>query len=248
MTISPSTNLVALLLPLMVTITVGAPAQTAHRNASVQSTQFKGRAFNKALADSLAAMVQTDQVAANIPMGKYKEYSRKAWEQFKDSVFSTHQVILERVFSQYGYPGYDLVGASGKHDYWLMVQHCDKTPGFQERILTAMKEEVKRNNAHASNYAYLTDRVRINTGRKQLYGTQVMYNWIAVPKGRYTVYLLRKKKPRLMAAGVFLLFNRYVMQTGVQHAWRVPYFSLTACCAFTNSCFSSASLAITTLP
>lgn len=39
-----------------------------------------------------------------------------------------------------------------------------------------MKKEVDRNNAHAQNYAYLTDRVRLNTSQKQVYGTQVTYN------------------------------------------------------------------------
>lgn len=128
--------------------------------------------FNQLLADSLSKMEEVDQIAVKPPAGM----TREAWQQFKDSVFSTHQRILENMFSRYGYPGYDLVGEKGEHSFWLMVQHCDQWPAFQEKVLTAMKPQVAKGKANPKNYAYLTDRVRINTGRKQVYGTQVTYN------------------------------------------------------------------------
>ncbi|AXY72973.1 hypothetical protein D3H65_02875 [Paraflavitalea soli] len=133
-------------------------------------------AFNKALADSLNTWKDVDQIAANIPSGKYKELSREAWQHYKDSVFGNHKEIMENIFNRYGFPGYDLVGKDGSHHYWLMVQHCDKWPAFQEKVLTAMKKQVDKKNASPSDYAYLTDRVLLNTGRKQIYATQVTYN------------------------------------------------------------------------
>jgi len=39
-----------------------------------------------------------------------------------------------------------------------------------------MKKQVLKKNASSGDYAYLTDRVRLNTNRDQLYGTQVMYS------------------------------------------------------------------------
>lgn len=128
------------------------------------------------LADSLATMVSIDQIAANIPTGKYKSLPKEVWLQFKDSVFVTHQQILEKIFLRVGYPGYDLVGEKGSHHFWLMVQHCDKTPAFQEKVLAAMKIQVAKRNADPKDYAYLIDRVMLNTNRKQVYGTQVTYN------------------------------------------------------------------------
>ena len=135
-----------------------------------------GSSFNQLLADSLNNMKVVDQIAMKPPVDKYKELTQGAWQQFKDSVVGTHKGILENIFSRYGYPGYDLVGKEGEHSFWLMVQHCDPWPGFQEKVLTAMKPQVAKGNANPSNYAYLTDRVLINTGRKQLYGTQITYN------------------------------------------------------------------------
>lgn len=141
--------------------------------ATAQSKPVK---LNQLLADSLKSMVIVDQVAANVPQGKYKELPREEWQHFKDSVFGTHKKILEKVFDQYGYPGYDMVGKEGEKNFWLMVQHCDKTPEFQKKVLNAMKVQVSKSNADPKNYAYLTDRVLLNTGDKQVYGTQVTYN------------------------------------------------------------------------
>lgn len=57
-----------------------------------------------------------------------------------------------------------------------MVQHSDKDVDFQSRILEKLKIEVENKNADGSNYGLLTDRVKINRGEKQIYGTQVTYN------------------------------------------------------------------------
>jgi hypothetical protein len=134
--------------------------------------------LNTALADSLANWVTIDQIAANVKpaTGRFANMDQQQWALYKDSVFTTHQKILDKIFNQYGYPGYDLVGKKGSNHFWLMVQHCDKNPDFQRKILTAMKKEVDKGNADPKNFAYLTDRVNLNTGHKQLYGTQVTYN------------------------------------------------------------------------
>jgi len=57
-----------------------------------------------------------------------------------------------------------------------MMQHCDKDPKFQEEVLAEMKKHLERKNANASNYAYLIDRVNVNTGKPQVYGTQMKLN------------------------------------------------------------------------
>ncbi|TGE05412.1 DUF6624 domain-containing protein [Hymenobacter fodinae] len=49
-----------------------------------------------------------------------------------------------------------------------------------------MLPEVRKHNANPTNYAYLTDRVAINSGQPEEYGTQVVYEGAglgkAVPK------------------------------------------------------------------
>ena len=65
-----------------------------------------------------------------------------------------------------------------------MVQHCDSDPDFQSRVLEKLKIEVDNKNANGGDYGYLVDRVKINTGEQQIYGTQVSYNSLgqAYPK------------------------------------------------------------------
>jgi hypothetical protein len=82
--------------------------------------------FNQSLADELKAMAVIDQVAAYIRQGEYKQWSQARWDKFKDSVFTTHKVRLEKIFNEFGYPGYSLVGEEGSNNFWLMVQHSDK--------------------------------------------------------------------------------------------------------------------------
>jgi hypothetical protein len=47
--------------------------------------------FDQGLADELKTMAEIDQVAANIPQGKYEEWPQERWEKFQDSVFTTHK-------------------------------------------------------------------------------------------------------------------------------------------------------------
>jgi hypothetical protein len=132
--------------------------------------------FNQDLADELKQMAELDQTAAFLREGKFKEYSLEDWRAYKDSVFSTNKKRAEEIFDKHGFPGFDLIGEQGSHDYWLIVQHCDFDPDFQNRVLSKMKIEVNNNNAIAENYAYLVDRVKLNTGKAQVYGSQVDYD------------------------------------------------------------------------
>jgi hypothetical protein len=134
------------------------------------------RSFNPELAAELDRLYQLDQVAAYIPQGKYANWPVERWKTFKDSVFAAHRDRMEEIFVENGYPGYDLVGEEGEGNFWVMVQHADHDPAFQSVILAAMKKEVDQQNADPRNYGLLTDRVLLNTGKKQRYGTQVMYN------------------------------------------------------------------------
>ncbi|WP_057938551.1 DUF6624 domain-containing protein [Algoriphagus resistens] len=132
--------------------------------------------FNQELTDELKKMVEVDQIAAFVPQGKYKEWSAEKWDSFKDSVFTTHQKRLKQIFDEYGFVGFDLAGEDGSQNFWLMVQHSDHNPEFQKEVLEKMKTEVENENAKPTNYGLLVDRVRLNTGEKQVYGTQVTYN------------------------------------------------------------------------
>jgi len=133
--------------------------------------------FSQQLADELKKMAEIDQIAAYIPQGEYKKLTKKEWNSFKDSVYTTHQKRLAQIFDKSGFVGIDLAGEEGSMNFWLMVQHSDHNPDFQKEVLEKMKIEVDKGNANPSNYGLLVDRVKLNTGQKQVYGTQVDYNF-----------------------------------------------------------------------
>ena len=89
---------------------------------------------------------------------------------------SLHYANLEVIFKKYGYPGYDIVGQLGSLFFWLLVQHQDDHPNFQDSVLTSMKIAVDSGKANGTLYAYLLDRVKVNTGQLQVYGTQTELN------------------------------------------------------------------------
>ncbi len=130
------------------------------------------------LVKELERMVEIDQVATMAtPSGQYSELSQSQWELTKDSIFRAHKSVIESVFDSIGYPGYDKVGKTGETWFWVLVQHSDFDPQFQHRVLKEMAKEVGKGNASPQNYAYLTDRVNLNFGEQQIYGTQVTYDF-----------------------------------------------------------------------
>ncbi|GIV28550.1 MAG: hypothetical protein KatS3mg027_2364 [Bacteroidia bacterium] len=89
---------------------------------------------------------------------------------------SVNYFSLKKILKKVGFPGYSKVGMVGSQNFWILVQHQDKHINFQKKVLKKMKKEVKRNNASPNLYAYLYDRVMVNTGKKQMYGTQMRLN------------------------------------------------------------------------
>jgi hypothetical protein len=61
-------------------------------------------------------------------------------------------------------------GEAASGDAWLLLQHADRDPDFQRAVLPILaRESTVRGRL---NYAYLTDRVAINTNQFQTFGTQ----------------------------------------------------------------------------
>jgi hypothetical protein len=74
-----------------------------------------------------------------------------------------------------------------------------------------MKTEVENGNANASHYGLLTDRIRINTGRKQVYGTQVAYHsktGQAYPKPLVDSLMVNERRKAIGLEPLELYLNR----------------------------------------
>lgn len=79
---------------------------------------------------------------------------------------------LRSVVDRRGWPGRSLVGNDGSEAAWLLVQHADADPSFQEHVLSLLSGLAAEGEVAKPHLAYLTDRVRHQQGEPQLYGTQ----------------------------------------------------------------------------
>lgn len=68
---------------------------------------------------------------------------------------------------------------------WLMVQHADNHVELQKLALGRMEPYLETGGVDKGNYAFLWDRVAVNTGQKQRYGTQP--TWECTPEGNLTL-------------------------------------------------------------
>lgn len=97
---------------------------------------------------------------------------------FDDKVQRVNTERLKRIVEKYGWPTIDLVGEKASRHAWLVIQHADHNVRFQKKCLALMQEIYKHTPQSISkeNIAFLTDRVLVNTNRKQLFGTQFYVN------------------------------------------------------------------------
>lgn len=137
-----------------------------------------------ALKKELAEMTKVDQEVQMNFLQRLPEVPEEVLAQKRDSVFEANGERCKEIFRSVGFPGIDRVGEDGAQNFWLLVQHCDYDPAFQKKVLEDMKKQVDRKNASSEDYAYLYDRVRVNSGEKQWYGTQLTHaeNMWAIPK------------------------------------------------------------------
>lgn len=64
------------------------------------------------------------------------------------------------------------VGVDTADKIWLLTQHADQTPAFQQTALEKMAPLLETGDVNRNNYAYLWDRVAVAQDRPQRFGTQ----------------------------------------------------------------------------
>ncbi|MGW7309694.1 NUDIX hydrolase [Streptomyces sp. NPDC054835] len=79
---------------------------------------------------------------------------------------------LQHVVTAFGWPVRSLVGEAASEAAWLLAQHADRDPAFQESALALMVEAAAHGEVPGRHLAYLTDRCQVARGEAQTYGTQ----------------------------------------------------------------------------
>ena len=114
---------------------------------------------NKKLAQEILTMAKLDQAI------------RKSGGEIT-AVDQKNLTRMKQIVSDFGWPTISLVGKKASHMAWLLVQHADTHLKFQKHCLNLMKEAIKKKEVMLPDIAYLTDRVLVNQGKLQIYGTQ----------------------------------------------------------------------------
>lgn len=101
----------------------------------------------------------------------------------KDSVIavlirndSLNLLRVTAIIDSAGWLGPEEVGGKASQTLFLVIQHADAKPEVQAEYLEVMRQAVTEGKARASEMAMLEDRVAVNHGRPQIYGSQVDWN------------------------------------------------------------------------
>ncbi|MCB0611975.1 MAG: hypothetical protein KDC75_01665 [Phaeodactylibacter sp.] len=131
---------------------------------------------NKALQMELIRMYVDDQAArGNIMEDIVSKYNIDTTQITKNGavgIDERNRNRLKEIFAAYGFPTRKLVGKDAMYGIFLMIQHADGDKEWQRSQLTHIEEAVKNGDLDGQSYAYLYDRIKVNSGEQQLYGTQ----------------------------------------------------------------------------
>ncbi|MEV5711608.1 DUF6624 domain-containing protein [Actinoallomurus sp. NPDC052274] len=130
-----------------------------------------------ALAADLIAMTDEDrrlQGDASAGGPAYEEWAKDVTAQLAYRRVTTRNADrLDQIMDEHGWPTIGLVGAEAARRAWLIAQHADRRLGVQRRAVRLMANAAAIGEADAAMLAMLRDRVLVNEGREQIYGTQV---------------------------------------------------------------------------
>lgn len=94
-------------------------------------------------------------------------------------VDADNTTFLKKIIAERGWPGRSLVGSEASNAAFLIVQHSPDTT-FQAQVLPLLEKAYLAGEAQGQQVALLTDRVAVQRGKPQVYGTQA-----SVVNGRF---------------------------------------------------------------
>jgi hypothetical protein len=142
---------------------------------SATETNVDSLAFDADLAAEISQRSQRDQAAQQAvwtgsPLDRDSLLS--AW----DEVIEDNCSWLQSLLADQGFPAFDQVGPEAAHACWVLVLHCKDDLLRQPKLLQEMRRLVATQQADAEDWAYLADEVAISQGKRQQYGTHVIYD------------------------------------------------------------------------
>jgi hypothetical protein len=147
--------------------------------AVMQNREQASVHFDKKLVAQLDEIYFDDQSARNQIRTKEEKYGRgsKEMDAFWQTILKKDSINLIKVstiLDDRGWPDKSIIGKRGTSTLFLVIQHADHET--KEKYLPMIEEAVKKDNLPKRQYAMFYDRLVLNRGERQVYGTQLANN------------------------------------------------------------------------
>lgn len=127
------------------------------------------------IALEIEGMAADDQCWERLVMNRDPAIKEPDFFANKEALQLERAQRCQEILDTYGLPTPARVGPEVASDFWVLVQHADGAVDLQMEVLSAI-ESGPAGTYNPAEQAYLTDRVRVNTGRHQLFGTQMVFD------------------------------------------------------------------------
>ncbi|MEN1727741.1 MAG: DUF6624 domain-containing protein [Pseudomonadota bacterium] len=135
-----------------------------------------------AVQERITDLWRADQSARSTVLGFPRNESRDV-QFWANRLASAHAIrtdlrstaYLESLLDDYDWIDQDRFGDSISAHAWILVQHADHRVDLQAEVLARMQPYFENGGIRPANYAYLWDRVAVNSDQPQRYGTQPIW-------------------------------------------------------------------------
>jgi hypothetical protein len=147
-----------------------------HLIETINENRSKTKLNQPALSQELNKILIDDQKdrgsiqAIREQFGPQSSAYRNLWASIQRSD-SANLIAVEKILDKYGWLGADDVGEQGNLALFLAIQHADLTA--QQKYLPMLRDAARNKKAKGEYLAMLEDRVAIEEGKMQVYGSQV---------------------------------------------------------------------------
>ena len=91
-----------------------------------------------------------------------------------DNIQKRNLLVVENIISKYGWLSSKIIGSKANTALFLVIQHADNN--IMEKYNVIIQEAFKKGNIDNNSYAMFQDRLLLNKGKKQIYGTQFIFD------------------------------------------------------------------------
>lgn len=127
--------------------------------------------------------------ATLLELARTDQQARRSRKKSFTRVDRNNTIVLRKIVRSFGWPTIAMVGREAAMAAWLIAQHADHDPDFQAECLRMLRAAARRGQADRVYVPYLTDRVLVNQGKRQVYGTQFFVD----RKGRFVPRPIKDK-------------------------------------------------------